>query len=219
MTFDVTLDTRDDIKDKIISRLKSKGQIAIVKCEHDYAFSIYWSKKKKTWMMHIDPFNTFGYTSEHGVNFLFALFGERVLKVHTVGSPEFVLYEIRSHITETCLHATDDDDPFEVVVLKDIFRETHELLGQIVGLGDVNRQGILVGLSSTLEDLYYIYMDTNGKLQFETCVTKLLSEDKLLPDVRLVQLMRDPNFDDIVFKQRMKHFVTNGVEEVELVSY
>lgn len=107
-------------------------------------------------------------------------------------------FEIRAEVMNGCVNALTKtkfmygDREIESNLPK-IILEIKKDLGKVVdfGHGDKNK-GILIGLESTMEDYYYIYLTADKKLHFDSCVGgyKVLEESDV-PD-ELQEILNSP---------------------------
>lgn len=130
---------------------------------------------------------------------------------------ENMCYEIRNNILSSCINSLMNpkfmigDKEYESNLPK-IIPEVEKDLGKVVDFGH-DTKGILVGLSSTLEDYYYVFITSDDELHFSSCVGGFTTQGGI--PQKFKHLVKEPSkMSEIMFK----HFGDPLCTEICLIS-
>ncbi|MCM1217984.1 MAG: hypothetical protein NC548_26155 [Lachnospiraceae bacterium] len=118
---------------------------------------------------------------------------------------------MKEHIRKDCTkHIQHDYGNLPLII-----ENTRPDLGKPINFSKKN--GILIGISATLEDYYYYILTPNKDLEFHSCVGgyELINNIDEYPELK--SLMEDPNLNEIIDTKRHEHF--HDAFEIEIINY
>lgn len=204
------LKTKEDIN-KLCAIPTSESQIIILRKDHQFVCSVFYSNDAQNWVFYFDSFMTYPANNDHLPTVLSEI-GEVKGYITSMDSIHDMFYEIKQSIittiTNKCINDIDD--------IPNIINRASNDIGKPVMFSD-NREGILLGVSATLEDVYYYMINPYGDLEFQSNVS---GYDLIAPNnvsVSLNMLMQDPKLESMILKARHDHFIKS--DEIEIIGY
>ena len=211
--FKRSISTTEDLND-ILNLLTNEEQCLAIHFNHNLICGIYYSHDERIHKFRFNPFLTL--TSDELKKVLLHLEFYKpqddiaVFDIYLLPTRMELLYEIRQSIIESSILSDN---------VYDLYKKAKALLGKPVTLYDTTDEYIMVGLSATLEDFYYMLYNTrSGNVRFFSAVHKI--QEKALDSIsqETMKVLAFPLFHKIILDYRHQHF-TNDNDEVELISF
>lgn len=211
--FKRSLNTIEDLND-IIKLLDNEEQCLTIHFDHNLICGVYYSHDERIHKFRFNPFLTLTSGELKKVLLHLEFYKSQddptVFDICLLPTKMELLYEIRQSIIESSILSDN---------VYDLYKKAKALLGKPVTLYDDSDEYIMVGLSATLEDFYYMLYNTNrGNVQFFSAVHKV--QEKALDNIsqETMKVLAFPLFSKIILDFRHQHFNDESYE-VELISF
>lgn len=207
------LNNKKSITDLLTLPTFNTQTILVRNKNRDFICGIYWDTDESKWRFWFHGFMSYLYDDEHLLR-LFEMNNEE-LTATLLQNKAQLMSEIKRYsytcCIDSCLSRTGN--------LPDLITDTKSDLGKPVYFNDnTNDCGVLVGLSSTLEDYYYIVMFSDKSICRYSCVCgyKVMTQENIPQELK--EFINNPDIDSFIMEMRNTIFNENS-EEIEILIY
>lgn len=207
----IPINSKEDI-DYIISLLDNHRKCAAIYIDkHHYLCGVYWSEAECEWKFKFSSMMSYS-ASDSVLLKWFKTFKQPTFDIRILVERNDLSYIVKQSLLDGILNYPDDN-------AKTLMREVKESLGRVIKICDMEPEYILVGLTVTEDDFYYVGMTSDFNLHFTSCCAgfDIVPYEKISNEMRNI-LNRD-DLDAIITRVRHNYFNHLWVSEVELVSY